>query len=276
MNQSDGGAFSVTSYDAMLAGAALLPPGGFGPWDKPAVVFHGLAPRARATRKFTSNRDAMEQARLRERRGGYGAYNEPGGISVPDAHPDSAAYMADSDRFHGHAAAEEREMRDQAAARAKAEITRRREWFAARETVKIAQQESQERKWDEDTSKLQADGRPARANKTGIAADPVTGIAMSGREGDSLRAADTHARARAAGRAQFLAEHNTGAGGVNIVTGDLADVGKSVAHLAAAWGVPTPAPLGITHATHVNASVMGNHLLVRDATRSRLVLRTMR
>jgi hypothetical protein len=273
LGQSDS-SISVTSYQAMLAGGALLPPGGFGPFDKPAVTFHGVAPRSRDARKFHANRDAVEQARLRSRRGGYGSYSEPGGISVPDAHPDSAAYMADSDRFHGHAAVEERELRDQASARSKAEIARRREWYAARDTLKQQEQETADNKWDVDTAKLQADGRPARANLSGIAANPVTGISTLGPAGDSLRAADTHARARAAGRAQYLAEHDTGAGGVNIVTGAAGD--NPVAHLAAAWGVPAPATMGITHATYVNASVMGKHTLVRDATRSRLVLRTMR
>jgi len=267
---------SISTYQALIAGAALLPPGGFGPFDKPAFAFRGAAPRARAARRHTANRDEVERARLRDRRGGFGAYAEPGGLAVPDAHPESAAYMADADRFHGAAAAEEREARDAAAARARAEIARRREWHAARDATLAAAQSRAEAQWDEDTAALQADGRAARKNRGGLAADPLTGAAARGPAGDALRAADAAARARAAGRAMYLAEQGVGARGENPLTGAPADAGAAVAHLAAAWGVPAPAPIGIAHATYVNASVTGPHAQVRDATRSRLSLRTMR
>ena len=267
---------SISTYQAMVAGAALLPPGGFGPFDKPALAFRNTAARSRATRRHTANRDEVERARLRERRGGYGGYAEPGGLSVPDNHPESAAYMADGDRFTGDAAAEDREARARAAARARADIARRREFFAAQEAARAAEQVAADGAWDEETARLQASGTAAAKNRGGLPADPLHGGYARGAAGDALRAADVRGLTRVAARAQFLAEHATGAGGYDVLSGARVDVSAPVAALAATFGVPAPAPYGVAHAQYVNASVTGKHLEVRDPARSRLSLRTLR
>ena len=51
---------------------------------------------------------------------------------------------------------------------------------------------------------------------------------------------------------------------------------ERLAALAESLGVPAPAQVGVHHATYVNASVTGAHLNVRETTRSRLSLRTLR
>jgi hypothetical protein len=275
MSSSDG-PISISTYQAMTSGAALLPPGGFGPFDKPALAFHNTAPRTRVTRRHTMNRDEVERARLRERRGKFGAYAEPGGLTVPDASAESAAYMADADRFHGEAAAEEREARDAAAARATADIARRRAFAQSLEAKRAEEQVAADRKWDEDTARLQASGSAAFKNRGGLPIDLVHGGYASGAAGEALRDRDRAGLTRVAQRAQFLAEHATSSHGYDPLTGAPAPVTRATAALAESLGVPAPAQVGVHHATYVNASVTGAHLNVRETTRSRLSLRTLR
>jgi hypothetical protein len=86
-----------------------------------------LAPSLRADRRQTADRETVERSRLAARREGFGHYADPGASLVkPDAR-DSALYQADSDRFNTDVAAEQKFLREQAAAKKQAELLRRRE-----------------------------------------------------------------------------------------------------------------------------------------------------
>lgn len=89
-------------------------------------VQHNIPTRSRAERRQLGDREALERARLAARREAYHAYTDPGGLVVPDA-SDNALYLADADRFVTDVAAEQKFLREQAAAKKQAELLRRRE-----------------------------------------------------------------------------------------------------------------------------------------------------
>ena len=258
----------ISTFQAMAAGAALLPPGGYGPFDRPAHAFNAVPARSRPTRRHVMNREEVERARLRERRFGFQQYAEPGGLAVPDSHG-VAMYAAETDRFKTDAAAEERDAREAAAARRAGGVERRREFNAGMEQKRAAEEEAYARRWGEETAALQADGRGALKNQSGLPVNPVTQAYQPGARGEQLRGADTRVLARAAQRAQFLAEHSTGAGDFNILSNKGTQPGEAVALLAGTLGVPIPQPVGVRHQAFVNASVTGPHLDVRQPTQSR-------
>lgn len=264
----------VTTHQALTAGASLLPPGGFGPWDKPAVAFNSIAARTRPARRHTMDREEVERARLRDRRGGFASYAEPGGLSVPDA-KDSAMYAADTDRFYGDAAADEKMARDFAVTRKAAEIEARRA-FAARETERrAAAEEVESRRWDEDTRALQADGRPALKNQGGGTVDLLTQQFRDDPRGAAARAAESKVLSRVAARAQHLAEQGS-TSNFNILTGAPEAPARHVAALAQRMGVPAPNEIGIRHASYVNQSVIGQHVSAREPGPSRPALKTFK
>jgi hypothetical protein len=220
------------------------------------------------------NREEVERDRLRERKGGFSSYHEPGGLSVPDA-KDSAMYAADSDRFHTDYAAEAKGVRDMAQAKKAAEIERRRDFFQGMQEKRDAEEMAASLRWEQETAALQADGRPALKNMSGAPVDLLTQQYRADESGALLRQADERVLSRAAQRAQYLAEQSTGVN-FNIVSGAAAPVGRPVQQLAQSLGVPAPAPYGLTHRTFVNASVTGPHVKVREEARSRPILRTLR
>ena len=259
---------SVSTFQALSAAAALLPPGGYGPFDHPAVAFNAVPPRSRPSRRHVMNREEVERARLRERRFGFQTYAEPGGLAVPDAR-DSAMYAADTDRFKTDAAGEERDAREAAAARRAGGIEKRREFNLGMEAKRAAEEEAFARKWTEDTAALQADGRGALKNRSGLPVNPITQAYLDDALGAQQRGADVRMMGRAAQRAQYLAEHSSGAADYNILSNSRAAPSDAVARLAGTLGVPVPAPVGVRHQTFVNASVTGAHLDVRQPTQSR-------
>jgi hypothetical protein len=262
----------VSTFQALSAGAALLPAGGYGPFSAPAYAFNAVAPRSRPQRRHVMNREEVERARLRERRFGFQQYAEPGGLSVPDA-KDSAMYAAETDRFKTDAAAEERDAREAAASRRAGTIDRRREFYATLDQKRAAEEEAFARRWVEETSALQVDGRAALKNRSGMPVNPITQQYAAGAQGEALRGQDGRMMARAAQRAQYLAEHGTGAVDYDILSGAAQRPSDAVARLAGSLGVPAPQPIGLRHQTFVNASVTGPHLDVRQNTQSRPRLR---
>jgi hypothetical protein len=213
------------------------------------------------------NREEVERARLRERRFGFDRYAEAGGLTVPDDKT-SAIYMAEQDRFNTDAAAEEKDARDEAIAKRHSEIERRRDFYSTQESKQRAKEEEEARRWVEETSALQADGGAARRNRSGLPVNVITQQYMLDAEGERLKAADNKVLSRAAVRAQYLAEHSSGATGFNIVSGTQHKPTEAVEHLAQSLGVSAPAPFGVTHQHFVNASVTGPHVRVREETRS--------
>lgn len=262
----------VTTFQAIAAGAALLPAGGYGPYSGPAYAFNAVAPRSRPARRHVMNREEVERARLRERRFGFQQYAEPGGLSVPDDKT-AAMYAAETDRFKTDAAAEERDAREAAAARRAGTIERRREFHATQDQRRAAEEEAFSRKWVEDTAALQADGRAAAKNRSGMPVNPITQAYRPDAQGEALRGQDARMMARAAQRAEYLAEQGTGVADYNILSGAAQRPSDAVARLAASLGVPEPRPVGLRHQTFVNASVTGAHLDVRQNTQSRPRLR---
>lgn len=213
------------------------------------------------------NREEVERARLRERRFGYDRYAESGGLTVPDDKT-SAMYAADQDRFNTDAAAEEKDARDEAQVKRASEIERRREFYSGQQARLAAHEEAEARRWVEETAALQADGGAARRNRGGLPVNILTQQYAGGAEGEQLRAADSRVLARAAQRAQFLGEHATGAPFNILSNTQHAGVLAATTQLASALGVPAPHPIGVQHATFVNASTMGPHVRVREETRS--------
>lgn len=207
------GSTAMPALDALIAGAPLLPPGGFGSAVAPAHAFYGDGvARSREARRHTADREEVEKGRLRARRFGFGAYAEPGGLTAPDSGPDAgAAYAADVDRFYTDVAAEERHRREEAGARRAAEHARKRDAALARDEERWARMEAEAREFDEKTRRLQAAGTAAMKNLTGRAADPVAGTYEASARGAALRAAEEAARAAAAGRAAALAAHGRSA-----------------------------------------------------------------
>jgi hypothetical protein len=213
------------------------------------------------------NRDEVERARLRDRRYGFQSYAEPGGLVVPDAH-DSAMYVTEQDRFNTDAAAEEKDARDQAFMKRVGEIERRRGFYTGMAEKIREVEEMESKRWVEDTTKLQERGTAALRNRGGLPVNIVTHQYEGDTRGDDLRAADKRVMGRAAQRAQYLAEHATGAGDYNILSNTQAPPSLAVTQLAASLGVPAPYPVGVHHQTFVNASTMGKHMEVRETTRS--------
>ena len=240
---------------------------GYGPFDHPAIAFNAVPARSRAQRRHVMNREEVERARLRERRSGFERYAEAGGLTVPDDKT-SAMYAADQDRFNTDAAAEEKDARDEAAARRASEIERRRGFYSAQAAALREHEAAEARRWGEETAALQADGGAARRNRTGLPVDPLTQQYAGSAEGERLRAADGRVLARAAQRAQYLSEHASGARGVNILSNAPQAPSDAVTLLASSLGVPVPAPFGVSHQTFVNASTTGRHVQVREETRS--------
>ena len=213
------------------------------------------------------NREEVERARLRERRFGFDRYSESGGLTVPDDKT-AAMYAADTDRFNTDAAAEEKDARDEAAARRAQEIGRRREFYSGMEARVREKEEDESRRWVEETAALQADGRAALRNRSGAPVDLLTQQYRADAEGERLRAADSRVLSRAAQRAQYLAEHATGAADFNILSNTQQVPGAAVQQLATSLGVAAPAAFGVTHQHFVNESVTGKHMQVRETTRS--------
>jgi hypothetical protein len=246
----------------------LLLPQGYGPFDHPAIAFNAVPARSRAQRRHVMNREEVERARLRERRSGFERYAEAGGLTVPDDKT-SAMYAADQDRFNTDAAAEEKDARDEAAARRASEIERRRGFYAGQAAALREHEEAEARRWVEETAALQADGGAARRNRAGQPVDLLTQQYAGGAEGERLRAADGRVLARAAQRAQYLAEHSSGAATFNILSNaQHSAASDAVAQLATSLGVQVPAPIGVRHQEFVNASTVGPHVKVREETRS--------
>lgn len=266
------GSTVVSTFQALSAGAALLPAGGYGPYSGPAFAFNAVPARSRPARRHVMNREEVERARLRERRFGFQQYAEPGGLSVPDD-KSAAMYAAETDRFKTDAAAEERDAREAAASRRAGTLDRRREFYATLDQKRAAEEEAFSRKWVEDTAALQADGRAAFKNRNGMPVNPITQEYRPDAQGEQLRGQDARMMARAAQRAEYLAEQSTGAGEYNILSGAAQRPSDAVAKLAATLGVPVPQPVGLRHQTFVNASVTGPHLDVRQNTQSRPRLR---
>jgi hypothetical protein len=262
----------VSTFQALSAGAALLPAGGYGPYCAPAYAFNAVAARTRPVRRHVLNREEVERARLRERRFGFQQYAEPGGLSVPDD-KSAAMYAAETDRFKTDAAAEERDAREAAAARRAGTLERRREFYATMDQQRAAEEEAFSRRFVEETAALQADGRAAFKNRGGMPVNPITQEYRPDAQGEQLRGQDARMMARAAQRAQYLAEQGTGAADYDILSNQAQRPSDAVARLAGTLGVPVPQPVGVRHQAFVNASVTGPHLDVRQSTQSRPRLR---
>jgi hypothetical protein len=201
----------LPSVSAHIAGAAPLPPGGFGTFAAPSAAhpFRNVRARTRAERRREVNRDGLEKERLRARREGFGEYAEPGAVIAPDAR-DSDSYLGDGDRFFSDIGAEQRHARDEAQQKRQADVVRRREQTAEREQARWAKMEEETRAFAERTVSLQRDGRPALKNVSGAPYNPVTQAYLTGPEADKMKEQEQFVLFRASQRAEFL--HTRGAG----------------------------------------------------------------
>lgn len=72
-----------------------------------SLAFHNAEPRTREERVAAANKDMVEKSMLKNRRGNYHKYAEPGNPLVPD--PSSPLYAAEQNRFNRDVAGEIRE-----------------------------------------------------------------------------------------------------------------------------------------------------------------------
>lgn len=165
--------------------------------------------RTRAERRHLLNREAVEKARLRERRERFSHYEEPGAVVASDDR-ESALYIAEADRFVTDVATEQRFLREQARERKASEIARRRDEQMSRDEARYHKMEEEARMFDERTLALQADGRPAFKNKSGEAFDPITTKYVDGPEGQLMAYQDARTMYRAQLRTVTLAEKSAG------------------------------------------------------------------
>lgn len=170
---------------ALAAAAPLLPPGGFGSRETPTVSFYNVPPRSRAERKTTTDRDAVEKSRLRERKGAHYQYSDPGGLVAPD--DTSTHFMGSKERFKLDAATEVRLDKEDKLRRKATELLRRREENVARDEERWQKMEAAASAAEARVAFLQADGGKAQRNRSGMPFDPVTLAYHSSREGEVLR-----------------------------------------------------------------------------------------
>lgn len=226
----------ASPYQVLIEQAVLLPPNGYGDWEKPAVRFHNTEPKTRAQRRHFMNREEVERARLRERREGFTQYTDPGALIRPDR-TDNALYMADRDRFFTDTAAEQRDLKKMHLQQKQEKLFRLRDEALRKEEERWNQIDAEARAWDERTAVLQADGKAALKNKSGAAFNPVSQAYDPTPDGEALRRHDDLVKTRAIQRATFLAQKSNGSGGYNPLTGAPEGPLHYIAPLAVSLGV---------------------------------------
>ncbi len=182
-----------------IASAGPLPEGGYGSYEAPRLAFFSVPARTREARRHVVDREEVEKERLRARRAGYATneYAEPGAIITAESDPQSAMYQADTDRFYTDVAAEERHLRAERNAKKNADYMRKRDEALARDEERWRRMEAEAREFDEKTLRLQADGRAAAKNLSGIPYDPINASLRMGHAGAGPYLAEQAGLARA-------------------------------------------------------------------------------
>jgi hypothetical protein len=215
-NVASGRARGEVTFAGLVAGAPLLPPGGFGTLEAPSVPFHNLPTRSRERQALT-DRETLEKSRLRERTGGRFVYADPGHVIAPDD-SSSALYLDSRLRFTTDAVTEARVEKDARIAHRASDLLRRREETMVREEERWKRMEAESRAAELRVASLQTDGGKARRNKSGLPFDPVTLNYHASHDGDLLRFQDDSTKFRAALRTQTLQQKGRGVD-YNVLTG---------------------------------------------------------
>ena len=179
--------------------------------------FHNIKPRTREERQGMRDRESLEKARLRDRRGGYHHFSPFPGISNNEI--SSSYFISEADRFNKDFAAEEKRRREIETQRKQEAIHIHREQILQRDLQRWQIIDSQ---FKRDEAKLALKqfrlSQGTKANPT-PAFNPITLQYDKTSQGDAFTRAEQHRIERMSLRMQNIDTRMNS--GYNIVTGDI-------------------------------------------------------
>ncbi len=179
--------------------------------------FRNVLPRSRDQRNITSDRDAIERARLETRRDGFRRGPDDEYANPLKPNDGSVAYINESERFYRDVAEEERREREARAERRDRVLAERRSETVRAEEERWRKFEEEKERESEKWAAKRENVHLGRSNNNSVPYNPITLSYGDGPEAERLRYMDQSAEYRAALRSKMLYEK---ANTYNPVTGE--------------------------------------------------------
>ncbi|KAG5185296.1 hypothetical protein JKP88DRAFT_269660 [Tribonema minus] len=177
----------------------------------------------RAEQLATKDKVALEKQRLFNRAGRaareYRDNLPPEGVSLTEAHPGAAGFIADADRFHTDVVGEELVRRTAEHERRQQIVDHRRRQKQDREENRWTEMRERQARDEERWGALREEGVKAKKNASGIPYDMISLTYRKGADGARLRHDDALTQHRAALRSNQLSRLGDGRSGYNIISG---------------------------------------------------------